>query len=102
MQRFEQCGAIDAKSGICQWDVSCANARIRKGNYDDTVLLDLEFAIAAPVPHYQLACVAKPYGVLSREMNAFTSGYGLSEDQLIEMMPTVKALVALKVMRSVR
>jgi hypothetical protein len=100
--KLQECGAIDAKSGICHWDVSCANARIRNGNYDDIILLDLEFAIAAPVPHYQLACVAKPYGVLSREMTAFTSGYGLSENQLMEMMPDVKALVALKLMRSVR
>ncbi len=101
-REIENCALIQANSGVCHWDIGLNNARIRHYNYADIFLLDLEFSLAAPVPHYQLACVAQPHGASSPEMKAFTAGYGIPDETLAEISPDLERLVVLKCMRSVR
>lgn len=97
-----RCSEIDAPLGICQWDIGPDNSRIRNNNDKDIVLLDLEWVVVAPVPHYQLACVATPCGLSSKTMDAFVSGYGLSKAEFNDLLPDLKRLMVLRSMRSVR
>ena len=99
---LEKSAEIKAPAGICVWDIGPDNARIRGNDYREIYLLDFEFALAAPVPHYQLACVAKPRGLFSEEMAAFTLGYGISSEHLEELLPDLKRLVVLGHLGSVR
>ena len=99
---LEECARIQAGPGICHVDISCGNTLLRNGNYDEVFMLDLEFATAAPVPHYQLACVAQYWGFSSEIMAAFCAGYGLSEARLAAIAPDVKRFTVLQSMESLR
>ena len=99
---FESCYLLEGKPGICQWDMCCENALIRNGSPDDVILLDLDQAVSVLTPHYQLAYVAKPWGLESEIMGSFLRGYGMTRDEYAEILPEVRQLVALQSMRSVR
>lgn len=96
---LESLAGIKAPLGVCQIDMCCENALIRNSNYDEIYLLDLELTTAAPVPHYQLACVARTWGLTSDIMKAFRAGYGLSDSAFGEIMQDLQRLTVLRTMR---
>jgi hypothetical protein len=63
--------------GVCVFDLTIANAVMCDSDYDRIFLLDLEAANIAPVPFYQLACIAADRGPESKEANAFFEGDGV-------------------------
>jgi len=69
---------------------------------NDLVLLDLDQAISIVAPHYQLAYVAKGWGLDSEIMTAFINGYGIDCNTFSEILPIVKGSLVLQAMRSVR
>jgi hypothetical protein len=66
--------------GVCQFDLTIANAVICEADYKRIFLLDLESANIAPVPYYQLACIAADQGPTSEAYGAFLAGYGLKNE----------------------
>lgn len=78
---LEGCASGSAPLGICQFDMTVANAVICNGDYQKIYLLDLESANIAPVPYYQLACIAADKGPSSEPARAFFEGYGPGADQ---------------------
>lgn len=99
---LQTCCDLKGQAGICQWDMCCENALIRGDNLDDIVLLDLDQAVAVLVPQHQLAYVAKGWGLDTEIMKSFIRGYGLSKEEFSDALPTVKRLLVLQAMRSVR
>lgn len=63
--------------GICQFDLTVANAVICNNDYERVYLLDLEWANIGPVPDYQLGCIAADKGLESDITRAFFEGYGV-------------------------
>ena len=80
---LSRCESIDSRMGICQFDISPVNAVICDNDPKKIYLLDLEWANVAPVPFYQLACVAASQGASSEATRSFFEGYGavLDEEQ---------------------
>lgn len=79
--------AADVFMGVCQFDMSPANAVIQNSDYDQIYLLDLEWANIAPAPFYQLGCIVAEKGLRSPETKAFFEGYGFdiaSENEEVE------------------
>ena len=70
------CAMSQDPRGICQFDLTTANAVICNHDYDKVYLLDLESANVAPVPYYQLGCLAAEKGLESDITRAFFEGYG--------------------------
>jgi len=100
--KFEKFATTDFCSGICHWDIGLDNCIVANNSYEELYMLDLEFAMIAPVPHYQLAVVGKTWGFESPEMKAFSDGYGISAEQREDMAQDFKTMAALLRMRSVR
>lgn len=74
-----ECATCQDPQGICQFDLTIANAVICKNDYDRVYLLDLESANIAPVPYYQLGCLAAEKGLESDITGAFFEGYGYND-----------------------
>jgi hypothetical protein len=74
-----ECATSQDPRGICQFDLTTANAVICNHDYDKVYLLDLESANIAPVPYYQLGCLAAEKGLESDITRAFFEGYGYND-----------------------
>lgn len=98
----ERCRLIDAPPGVCHLDIGCENARIGNDPDGTIYLLDLEFAVAGPVPHYQLACVTRDCSRSAERFKAFAAGYGLTADDLAGMATDVDRLALLRQLRFAR
>lgn len=97
-----ECLSLNGKPGVCQWDMCCENALIRNNNVNDIVLLDLDQITSVLIPHYQVAYVAKGWGLESGIMTAFLRGYGMGDSAFESAVPIVKRNLVLQSMRSVR
>lgn len=73
---------VEAPQGVCVFDLTIGNAVICDSDYEKVYLLDLEAANIAPVPHYQLACIAADRGPDSDAAIAFREGYRIHENKL--------------------
>lgn len=71
------CASLEGRLGICQYDLTTANAVICNNDYERVFVLDLESANVAPVPYYQLGCIAAWNGIESESTRAFFEGYGV-------------------------
>ena len=91
---------INAPYGICQFDLTVANALICDSNYDQIYLIDLEWANIAPVPYYQLACIAAEKGPESEITKSFFDGYGLTKRQITEIDLQLNRFNLYRVMRA--
>jgi hypothetical protein len=94
------CASITAPLGVCNFDLTLANAVISNSDYNSMYLLDLEYVNIAPVPHYQLACVAANEGQYSESTRAFYDGYGLDTPTLDTLAPTIARFTLLRLMRA--
>lgn len=81
-QYLLSCASSTAPRGICQFDLTTANAVICGDDYQRVFLLDLEWANIAPVPYYQLGCIAAEKGLESNVYRAFFDGYGLDTTRI--------------------
>lgn len=72
------CACSQAPRGISQFDLTTANAVICNSDNNMVYLLDLESANIAPVPYYQLGCIAAEKGLESDITAAFFDGYGVN------------------------
>lgn len=95
-----QCAMDSVPRGVCQFDLTCANAVIQNFDYEKVYLLDLEWACIAPVPSYQLACIAAENGVDAASTKAFYEGYGLTDAVLAEHQEQISLLTLFRVMRA--
>ena len=69
-----ECARSTAPQGVCQFDLTTANAVICNNDYERVYLLDLESANIAPVPYYQLGCIAAEKGPEAASTRAFFEG----------------------------
>jgi hypothetical protein len=89
-----------ALMGVCQFDISTGNALIKNSDYEQIYMIDFEFTNIAPVPEYQLACIAAGHGPTSEIMKSFCEGYGLSDKELLQLSPELDRLILHRVMRA--
>ena len=94
------CAKSPAPLGVSQFDLTLPNAVICAGDYDRIYLLDLEAANIAPVPYYQLACIAADQGVAAPSTKAFFEGYGLTPRELKELAQELNRFTLYRVMRA--
>ena len=97
--KLEKLSSAEMPISICHWDIGLDNCLVAE---DKLYMLDLEYALVAPSPIYQLAVVGRTYGFHSMEMQAFSKGYGVSPTALDEMSEDLNCVVALLRMRSLR
>jgi hypothetical protein len=97
---LQQIADLECPRGVCQFDLTTGNARICESNYDRIYLFDLEWANVAPVPYYQLACIAAEHGPESEVTAAFFEGYGVSYRSLIEEGAELSRFTLLRAMRA--
>lgn len=93
---LESVSQIEAPIGICLTDLSCENTMIYRDNYDELYLIDLEWAVTAPVPQYQFAYAAKYFGL----SDAFCRGYGITSNELSDISSEVMRLTVLAAMKA--
>lgn len=91
------CGSSGAPLGICQFDLTTANAVICNGDYERVYLLDLESANVAPVPDYQLGCIAAEKGLESDVTRVFFEGYGVD---IGAVSPRIEQFTLYRLMRA--
>lgn len=87
--------------GLCNFDIGPGNSMVRGFASPEIIIHDLDMACAAPVPHFQLACVAQSQGLRSSATKAFVEGYGndgIDESLQRELDP----FVLMRHMRSIR
>jgi len=97
--RLNKFANADLPMGLCHWDIGLDNCIYAN---EKLYMLDLEFALLAPVPFYQLAVVARTWGLDSSEMKAFSRGYGINVNQFGQMEQDLLSIAALLRLRSVR
>ena len=95
------CRLVRAPAGLVHTDIGEWNTILGNGDVEDLYLIDWEFAVAAPVPHYQLAraWVNAPH---EEAYHAFVRAYGLPRTSLDQMQEDVTALVALELLSGLR
>ncbi len=91
---------LNIPHGVCQFDMTPANALICDSDYDRIYLIDLEWANIAPVPHYQLACIAAEKGPQSEASKSYFRGYGLTDRRMEEIAPDLHLLTLHRLMRA--
>jgi hypothetical protein len=91
------CASSKVPRGICQFDLTTANAVICDNDYERVYLLDLESANIAPVPDYQLGCIAAEKGLESDITRAFFQGYGVD---LSEASARIEQFTLYRLMRA--
>ena len=91
---------IPVNHGVCVFDLTIANAVICDSNYDRIFLLDLEAANVAPVPFYQLACIAADRGPESKETKAFFEGYGVDSREAGRISEELNLFTLYRLMRA--
>ena len=91
------CASSSTPRGICQFDLTTANAVICNNDYERVYLLDLEWANVGPVPHYQLGCIAAEKGLESDITRAFFEGYGTD---ITQPSPELERLTLYRLMRA--
>lgn len=89
-----------AMQGVCVFDLTIANAVICDSDYDRIFLLDLEAANIAPVPYYQLACIAADRGPASAATKAFFEGYGVSGKEFDRIAADLNRFTLYRLMRA--
>jgi thiamine kinase-like enzyme len=101
LRRYLQSSAdVQGIQGVCQFDLTIANALICDSDYDRIFLIDQEWANIAPVPSYQLACIAAEHGPESPITAAFFEGYGTSLQRAVEEIPDLYRHILLRAMRA--
>lgn len=96
-RRLLSCASPAHPLGICQFDMTTANAVVCADEGSKVYLLDLESANIAPVPFYQLACIAAERGPNSEVTRAYFEGYGAD----IELMgPDFSLFLLYRLMRA--
>jgi hypothetical protein len=91
------CASSSTPRGICQFDLTTANAVICNNDYEKVYLLDLEWANVGPVPYYQLGCIAAEKGLESDITRAFFEGYGTD---ITQQSPELERLTLYRLMRA--
>ena len=91
---------IAAAQGVCVFDLTIANAVICNSDYERIFLLDLEAANIAPVPYYQLACIAADRGSESEPTKAFFDGYGVRGKEFERIATDLNRLTLYRLMRA--
>jgi hypothetical protein len=91
---------ISVNHGVCVFDLTIANAVICDSDYDRIFLLDLEAANVAPVPFYQLACIAADRGPESKETKAFFEGYGVDSREATRIAAELNLFTLYRLMRA--
>ncbi len=97
---LQGCASTTGSMGICQFDMTIANAVICGDDYNKIYLLDLESANVAPVPRYQLACIAADRGLESEPVKAFFEGYGLASASPDALDPELERFLLYRLMRA--
>jgi hypothetical protein len=91
---------VPVNHGVCMFDLTIANAVICDSDYDRIFLLDLEAANIAPVPFYQLACIAADRGPESKETEAFFEGYGIDSREAGRISEELNLFTLYRLMRA--
>ena len=94
------CGRIESPRGVCQFDLTVANAVICRSDDAKIYLLDLESANTAPVPYYQVGCIVAEKGPESAAAQAFFEGYGIDSENRHGMESELERFVLYRLMRA--
>jgi hypothetical protein len=95
-----ECASINAPQGVCVFDLTIGNAVICDSDYDQIYLLDLEMANIAPVPLYQLACIAADRGPETEVTKTFLEGYGADGKELGRIASDLNRFILYRLMRA--
>lgn len=94
------CAQTPHALGVCQFDLGIDNAVIRGDDCSQIHLLDLEWLLLAPVPHYQLACIMANNGADSQNNLSFLRGYGVTDTERTAMDSELERFILYRLMRA--